>query len=83
MFSVVEGSPAQAAGLKAGDVIYRLGDLEVGTEDALCTALRSYHAGDTVELSVFRGGEELLLTVTLGEAAPPETSVLESANQAS
>lgn len=83
VFSVVEGSPAQAAGLKAGDVIYRLGDLEVGTEVALCTALRSYHAGDTVELSVFRGGEELLLTVTLGEAAPPETSVLESANQAS
>ncbi len=60
-------SSAEAAGLQLGDVIYRFGDLDIFDRDDLKAAVRSYHAGDTVELSVYRNGEHLTIIVTLGE----------------
>ncbi len=60
------GSPAEAAGLKADDVITKIGDLDVPDLQAMTTALRAHKPGDKVEIRVLRGEQSLLLTATLG-----------------
>jgi len=63
---VEEGAAADRAGILPGDVICKLGSIEITTAENLQTALRGYHAGDTVDIVVYRG-EELTLSVTLDE----------------
>lgn len=63
-------SCAEKSGLMLGDVIYRFGDLDVYSRDDLQAAIRSYHAGDTVELSVYRNQQHLTIMVTLDEDIP-------------
>ncbi|HTO73785.1 MAG TPA: M28 family peptidase [Gemmatimonadales bacterium] len=60
------GSPAEAAGLKADDVITKIGDLDVPDLQAMTTALRAHKPGDKVEIRIWRGDQSLLLTATLG-----------------
>jgi len=60
------GSPAEKAGLKADDVITKIGDYEVPDLEAMTSALRSYKSGDTVAIIVRRGSELTTLTATLG-----------------
>lgn len=64
------GSCADTAGLQLGDVIYRFGDLDVYSRDDLQAAVRSYHAGDTVEMGVYRNQQHLTIMVTLDEDVP-------------
>jgi S1-C subfamily serine protease len=64
---VEPGSGADAAGVRRGDIIVRLGDDPIDNAGDLFGALRDYQPGDTVELTVVRDGEELTLEVTLGE----------------
>ena len=73
---IVPGSCAETAGLQVGDVIYRFGDLEVLSRDDLQAAVRSYHAGDTVEMAVFREQEHMTIMVTLDEDVPDHSSEL-------
>ena len=49
------------------DIIIAVGDHTVGSVNDLSRALRNYKAGDTVELTVSRGGQQVTLTVTLDE----------------
>ncbi len=65
--SVEPGSGAAEAGVRPDDVITALGDSEIGDYGDLLGALRDYRPGDTATLTVFRGGEERTLEVTLGE----------------
>ena len=60
------GSPADAAGLRAGDVITGLGEHLVPDLQGLTDALRAHAPGDEVPLRFRRGAEELSTTVTLG-----------------
>ena len=74
---VEEGSAAEAAGIQAGDVICKIGSIDINSAENLQTALRGFHAGDTVEIVVYRG-KELSLSVTLDEkpeAEPVETEL--------
>ena len=64
---VEPGSGANAAGVRRGDIIVRLGDKPIENAGDLFGALRDYQPGDTVELTVVRDDEELTLDVTLGE----------------
>jgi putative serine protease PepD len=65
--SVESGSAAEAAGIEAGDLVVAVdGSTIEGIED-LAGQVRSRHAGDTVEVTVVRDGEEQTVTVTLGE----------------
>jgi len=64
------GSCAETAGLELGDVIYRFGDLDVATRDDLQAAVKSYHAGDTVDMQVYRDSQHLTISVTLDEDIP-------------
>ena len=62
--SVEEGSCAETAGLQQGDIITALGDTEVTTANELIAAKNTYSPGDTAELTVYRAGETLTLTIT-------------------
>ncbi len=65
--SVEPGSGAEEAGVRVNDVITALEGEEVASYGDLFGALRDYQPGDTVGLTVVRGGEERTLDVTLGE----------------
>lgn len=69
---VMPDSPADAAGLRRGDVIAAVDETEV-TADTLAEVIQGYAIGDTVTLRVIRGARTLELTATLAErpAAPP------------
>lgn len=65
--SVEEGSCAQAAGLKQGDIITKLGDTEVSSVNELSSAKNRYKAGETATLEVYRSGERITLQLTFDE----------------
>jgi putative serine protease PepD len=63
---VLQGTPAEQAGLEKGDVVIELDGTRVTDGIALIVAIRSHRPGDEVELLLTRGDEELTVTVTLG-----------------
>ena len=65
--SVNPGSCAEAAGLKQNDIITALDDTEVSSIEALRAAKNRYKAGQTAQLTVFRAGEKLTLSITFDE----------------
>jgi len=65
--SVLPDSAAETAGLQVGDIITKLGDAEVNSLDSLLFTLRRYRAGDTVTVTVWRGGEEIEMVITFDE----------------
>ena len=60
------GSPAEAAGLQAGDVITTIGAKRVANLYDMTEALRSHHPGDTVVIVTRRDGAERRATAVLG-----------------
>lgn len=66
--AVVAGSPAERAGLKAGDVIVMLGASKIAGLQDLDGALRKHKPGDEVKVVVLRDDEGQELTVKLGAA---------------
>ena len=64
--SVSPGTPAEAAGLRPGDVITAVGGDKVTSSDELGTAIRKRKPGDAVEVRWQRAGAERSATVTLG-----------------
>jgi len=64
---VEEGSCAERAGLKKGDIIIKMGDDEITSRNDLVAAKNRFKAGETTQLTVYRGGEELTLTITFDE----------------
>ena len=62
---VMPGGPAEETGLRAGDVLVRLGEHAIGGLPDLTRALQSYGAGSTVEAEVRRDGTRMTFTVTL------------------
>ena len=70
---ITEGSPAEEAGLKKGDVITKFDGSSVLDMDQLRTQLAYYAAGETVEITVqeAENGEykEIKMDLTLGAAA--------------
>ena len=63
---VTPGSPADKAGLVAGDIIVEFGGKPVKDLYQYTDALYSHKPGDEVKVVVLRKGERLTLTVTLG-----------------
>ncbi len=59
------GSPAEKAGLRAGDVIVRFGGVTIRNLYDLTYALRSKRAGDKVEVVFLRDGKEMTATTVL------------------
>jgi hypothetical protein len=63
---VTGGSPADEAGMLAGDILIRLGEHEIDDLYALTAALERLRPGDAVAAVVVRGGEPLTLQVVIG-----------------
>ena len=63
--SVIEGSPAEEAGLKEGDVITSFNGKEVATASEFIIDVRTCNIGDEVELGIVRDGKEMTINVTL------------------
>jgi len=67
ILSINPNSAAENATLEVGDIITAIGDEEIRSLDALRQVLREHHAGDTTEITVWREGEILDLTITFDE----------------
>ncbi len=65
--SVRDGSAAQAAGIQAGDVVLGCQGKPVQGFQSLTGIIAAQDGGDTIELSILRGGVRLTLQATLGE----------------
>ena len=70
VFSVEKGSCAEKCGLSAGDIITKLGDTEVKDFNDLDSAIRSFKAGETAEITVYRNGDYKTLSVVFDESKP-------------
>lgn len=64
---VVEDSPAQKAGLQAGDIITHVGKTQIQTGEQLVDMVAECAPGDVMELTVYRKGQTLQLTATIEE----------------
>jgi putative serine protease PepD len=65
--SVQSGSPAEQAGLKAGDLIIKINGKPVAGADTVVGAVRGYKPGTKVALTYVRNGSTATVTVTLTE----------------
>ena len=69
--SVLEGSPADKAGAKKGDVLVAFDGEEINDYDDLKETIQYYSAGTTVEITVMRSNDgeysELVLEVKLAD----------------
>lgn len=68
VLAVDENSDAAAQGIAPGDVILRADGTDVAGAFSLSRVRTRWGAGDPVELTVLRGGQELTVTVKLMEA---------------
>jgi serine protease Do len=66
--SVTSGSPADKAGLRAGDVITKMDNEDISTADDLLSAIRSHQIGDQVEIVYYRGSIQNVANATLEES---------------
>jgi S1-C subfamily serine protease len=69
--SVADGGPADAGGLRVGDVLVAAGGEPVAGPDGLHRRLRGAEAGAQIELEVVRGGLRQRLAMTLGARPAP------------
>jgi S1-C subfamily serine protease len=64
--NVDEGGAAQRAGIRAGDVITRVGNTTVIDGQNIVTEIRTKKPGDTIEIEVYREGRTVAFPTTLG-----------------
>ncbi len=69
--SIVDGSPAQKAGLKEKDIITKVDDQTIDEKNSLVSVLGRHAVGDKVTLTIIRDKNEQKIQVTL-EAAPQD-----------
>jgi S1-C subfamily serine protease len=65
--SVIYGSPAYKADLRAYDVITGMDGVPYKTNTDLIAAIQKKNVGDKIVLNVIRNGEKIDLTVTIGD----------------
>lgn len=66
--SVTSDSPADKAGLTAGDVIIKIGDENISTTEELISTIRSHQIGDQVEIVYYSGDEQKVTDATLEDS---------------
>ena len=64
---VVTGSPADKAGLQAGDVITAIGGKKVSTADDLTALVATFKPGDRVKVTFERSGSTKTVELTFGQ----------------
>lgn len=70
VYNVESGGCAEKSGLAAGDIITKVGSEAIGGYSDLNAAIKSFKAGESTEIVVYRGGEYVTLRITFDEARP-------------
>jgi serine protease Do len=65
---VTSGGPADKAGLRAGDVITKIDDVNISTSGDLASAISSHQIGDQVEITYYHGSVQKVATATLEQS---------------
>jgi S1-C subfamily serine protease len=73
---IVSGSPAAKAGLQAGDLITAVNSTPVASVNQFVATIANYAPGNTVTLTVNRGGQTKSIKLTLG--AQPASATTQS-----
>ena len=68
--NVIEGGPAETAGLKRGDVILTIGDEAIRSRQQALLLVAAMSPGDTVAITAWRDGERFTTTVSVAERMP-------------
>lgn len=71
---VEPGKPAEKAGLRAGDLIVRVGTLTPKSTEQVIAHVTQYRPGATIEVEVKRGTEHKTFKLTLA-AKPPDNEL--------
>lgn len=66
---VIDGYPAQDAGLKEKDIIVKIGDTEIKSNVNIKNALLNYQIGDSADVVVKRDGKEIKVKVTFAKVS--------------
>ncbi|HUV39051.1 MAG TPA: PDZ domain-containing protein, partial [Planctomycetota bacterium] len=72
---VLEGTPAEKAGLRAGDVILRVDDVRVQNPVELHNELQKHKPGDKLSIALQRDGRDMVVEVTLDRPRQPVVRV--------
>ncbi len=72
---VSEGSPAEDAGLKAGDIVLKINHKKLNRAADLPFTIGRTHPGDRVPFEILRNGKIKKLTVVVGSRPTPEEQV--------
>ena len=67
IYEVAENSPAKRAGLRAGDIIYKVNDTLIQSFDDLSELIDSSQVGDTLRVLANREGKKVVCDVVLGD----------------
>jgi serine protease Do len=70
--SVVQGSPADKAGLKQGDIITAVNGQKITDTGELLNVISSSQIGETVKITYQRGDSQETASVTLAKSPPPQ-----------
>lgn len=70
--AVINGSPADKAGLKEGDIIVKVNNQKIDEDNQLSSVLGKYKVGDTIEITYNRDGKEQKTKATV-EVAPSQS----------
>lgn len=63
--AIVSGSPADKAGIQDKDIITKVGGIDVGPKGDVSSLVAEYAPGDTIQLTILRGGKTMTINVTL------------------
>lgn len=66
---VVKGSPAEVAGIKKGDLIEKIGNVEIKNTESLIAETRK-HLGEKTEITLKRGDKSEVLEITPRKKSP-------------
>lgn len=66
--SVVNGSPAEKAGIQQGDIITKVNNQILDDQHSLTSVVSQYKVDDIITLTITRGGKIITLKITLAEA---------------
>ncbi len=67
VLAVSPESPAEKAGLQAGDIIFEINAIKINKENKLSDVVQRYKPGDKIGLKIQRGNKIIIRVVELGE----------------